>query len=127
MDKPAQLFPCNRFDLTGTRVQQSCYRSWGPREQCGGEIYVTGQALNPANTDHRVGRPGVALISVGVLAFVLCVAAFAMTWVGVGTWAGIVALLSSAAGLAWLTNEGRRQRGSRPLVPVHPPRAADSD
>ncbi|CAN5170220.1 hypothetical protein BH11ACT7_BH11ACT7_34910 [soil metagenome] len=45
------------------------------------------------------------------------VTAFALGWVGCGTWAGITALLSSAAGLAWLSDEGRRQRGKRPLLP----------
>jgi hypothetical protein len=74
-----------------------------------------------------VGRPGIALISLGAVAFVVCVAAFALTWVAVGTWSGIIALLSSAAGLAWLTDEGRRQRGSRPLMPVRAARPAGTD
>lgn len=65
----------------------------------------------------RVGTPGMVLIGLGAVAFVLCIAGFALGWVGFGTWAGIVALLSSAVGLAWLSNEGRRQRGSRPLLP----------
>lgn len=64
---------------------------------------------------------------IGVLAFVVCVVAFALAWVSVGTWAGIIALLSSAAGLAWLTDEGRRQRGNRPLVPVRRARPAGTD
>jgi membrane protein implicated in regulation of membrane protease activity len=71
--------------------------------------------------EHRVGTPGVVLIGLGAVAFVVCVAGFALGWVGCGTWAGIVALLASAAGLAWLTDEGRRQRGSRPLIPLNRP------
>ena len=74
----------------------------------------------PANPNPSVGRPGLALILIGVLAFVVCVVAFAATWIGVGTWAGIIALLSSAAGLSWLSAEGRRQRGRRPFIPSEP-------
>jgi hypothetical protein len=70
------------------------------------------------------------LIGLGAMAFVVCVGGFALGWIGCGTWAGIVALLSSAAGLAWLSDEGRRQRGSRPLIPMKradgPPPAADA-
>lgn len=68
--------------------------------------------------EHRVGTPGMVLIGLGAVAFVLCVGSFALGWVGCGTWAGIAALLSSAAGLAWLSDEGRRQRGNRPLLPM---------
>lgn len=65
----------------------------------------------------RVGTPGVLLIGLGVVAFMLSVISFSIGWIGCGTWAGILALLSSAAGLAWLSDEGRRQRGNRPLLP----------
>ena len=69
-------------------------------------------------TEHRrVCAPGVVLIGLGTVAFLVCVASFALGWVGCGTWTGILALLSSAAGLAWLSDEGRRQRGSKPLLP----------
>lgn len=88
---------------------------------------MTDRTPDPANAPARVGLPGIALISLGVLAFVVCVAAFALAWVAVGTWSGIVALLSCAAGLAWLTDEGRRQRGSRPLVRVRASRPAGTD
>jgi membrane protein implicated in regulation of membrane protease activity len=73
----------------------------------------------PANgtSEPSVAMPGMLLIGFGAAAFVLSVAGFALGWVGCGTWAGIAALLSSAAGLAWLTDEGRRQRGRRPLIP----------
>lgn len=72
----------------------------------------------PANERPKVGTPGVVLISLGVLAFVICVASFSFAWIGIGTWSGIFALLTSAAGLAWLTDEGRRQRGNRPFIPL---------
>lgn len=88
---------------------------------------MTERTPDPANTAVRVGVPGIALITVGALAFVVCVVAFALAWVAVGTWAGILALLSSAAGLAWLTDEGRRQRGSRPLMPLRATRRAGTD
>ena len=68
-----------------------------------------------ANSPQAVGRPAFVLICVGVSAFALCVVAYAMTWVDVGTWAGIVALITSAAGWALLSAEGRRQRGSQPM------------
>lgn len=79
-------------------------------DETSGEAASTGK--------HRVGTPGVVLIGLGAVAFVICIGGFALGWVGCGTWAGIVALLSSAAGLAWLSDEGRRQRGSRPLIPL---------
>ncbi|WP_197383181.1 hypothetical protein [Mycolicibacterium mengxianglii] len=82
---------------------------------------MSDRTRNAANQDHRVGRPGVLLILVGVVAFVICVVGFALGWVGCGTWAGIIALLSSAAGMAWLSNEGRRQRGNQPLMPLQTP------
>ncbi|AQA05534.1 hypothetical protein BVC93_27715 [Mycobacterium sp. MS1601] len=72
---------------------------------------------DPANADTPVGIPGLVLIAVGVAAFAVCIVAFTQAWVGTGTWAGIVALLSSAAGLAWLAEEGRRQHGQRPMRP----------
>ncbi|MGB3485042.1 MAG: hypothetical protein WBB07_22830 [Mycobacterium sp.] len=59
---------------------------------------------------------GALLIGTGVVAFVACVVGFALGWVSFGTWAGIVALLSSAAGLAYLTAEGRRQRRTLPMA-----------
>jgi membrane protein implicated in regulation of membrane protease activity len=68
-----------------------------------------------ANSPQAVGTPGFVLICVGVSAFVLCVVAYAMTSIDLGTWAGIVALISSAAGWALLSAEGRRQRGSQPI------------
>ncbi len=54
--------------------------------------------------------PGLLLVAVGVAAFVMCLAAFALDQVGAGVGAVVVALLSVGAGLAWLTMEGRRVR-----------------
>lgn len=68
-----------------------------------------------ANSRQKVGRPGVVLVCIGVSAFLVCVAAYAVAWVDLGTWAGIVALITSAAGWALLSAEGRRQRGSQPI------------
>ncbi|ANW64733.1 hypothetical protein BCA37_15080 [Mycobacterium sp. djl-10] len=62
-----------------------------------------------------MGAPGFVLICIGVSAFAVCVAAYALTWVDLGTWAGIVALITSAGGWALLSAEGRRQRGSQPM------------
>ncbi|CAN5758990.1 hypothetical protein BH10ACT9_BH10ACT9_02100 [soil metagenome] len=87
----------------------------------------SGGAPVPTTDEPAVGRPGSVLIGLGAAAFVICVGGFALGWIDCGTYAGIVALLSSAAGLAWLTDEGRRQRGRRPLIPLHragvPPQA----
>ncbi len=54
--------------------------------------------------------PGLLLVAVGVAAFVMCLAAFALGQAGAGVGAVVVALLSVGAGLAWLTMEGRRVR-----------------
>ncbi len=54
--------------------------------------------------------PGLLLVAVGVVAFVMCLAAFALGQAGAGVGAVVVALLSVGAGLAWLTMEGRRVR-----------------
>ena len=54
--------------------------------------------------------PGLLLVAAGVLAFVLCLAAFALGQVDAGVGAVVVALLAVGAGLAWLTMAGRRVR-----------------
>lgn len=68
-----------------------------------------------ANSRQTVGRPAFVLVCIGVAAFLVCVAAYAMAWVDLGTWAGIGALITSAAGWALLSAEGRRRRGSQPI------------
>ena len=57
-----------------------------------------------------VSKPGKVLILTGVAAFVASVGGLALQYIGFGTSAGIVALLSTAGGLAVLTQEGRRFR-----------------
>jgi protein-S-isoprenylcysteine O-methyltransferase Ste14 len=54
--------------------------------------------------------PGLVFVAVAVLAFVICLASFAVRQVSVGVGAAIVALLAAGAALAWLTMEGRRVR-----------------
>jgi membrane associated rhomboid family serine protease len=54
--------------------------------------------------------PGLIFVAAAVVAFVICVASFAVRQVSVGVGAAIVALLAAGAALAWLTMEGRRVR-----------------
>jgi len=54
--------------------------------------------------------PGPVLVAVAVVAFVICLASFAIRQVDVGVGASIVTLLSAGAALAWLAMEARRVR-----------------
>ncbi|HYB35141.1 MAG TPA: protein UsfY [Mycobacterium sp.] len=54
--------------------------------------------------------PGLILVAAGVVAFVICLANFALGQIGVGIAAVVVALLAGGAGLAWLAMERRRVR-----------------
>ena len=54
--------------------------------------------------------PGLVFVVVAAVAFVICLASFAVRQVSVGVGAAIVALLAAGAALAWLTMEGRRVR-----------------
>jgi protein-S-isoprenylcysteine O-methyltransferase Ste14 len=54
--------------------------------------------------------PGLVFVAAAVVAFVICLASFAVRQVSVGVGAAIVALLAAGAALAWLTMEGRRVR-----------------
>ncbi|MBO0864678.1 MAG: LapA family protein [Mycobacterium sp.] len=54
--------------------------------------------------------PGIVLLAAGVVAFVICLASFALRQIGVGVAAIIVALLAAGAGLSWLAMERRRLR-----------------
>lgn len=54
--------------------------------------------------------PGLLLVAIAVVAFVVCLASFAEHAVGVGVGAAIVMLLTAGAALAWLTMEARRVR-----------------
>jgi uncharacterized membrane protein YcjF (UPF0283 family) len=67
--------------------------------------------------------PGLILLGAGVVAFAICLAAFAMGQAGVGVAAVVVALLSVGAGLGWLTMEGRRVRELQRQRLTHRPSA----
>jgi protein-S-isoprenylcysteine O-methyltransferase Ste14 len=54
--------------------------------------------------------PGLAFVAVAVVAFVVCLAGFAVRQVNVGIGAAIVALLAAGAALACLSMERRRVR-----------------
>jgi len=54
--------------------------------------------------------PGLVFVAAAALAFVICLASFAVRQVSVGVGAAIVALLAAGAALASLTMEGRRVR-----------------
>jgi Flp pilus assembly protein TadB len=54
--------------------------------------------------------PGLAIVGAAALAFVVCVAAFALGDAGAGVAAAIVALLAFGAGLDWLAMDRRRIR-----------------
>jgi Flp pilus assembly protein TadB len=61
-------------------------------------------------TKNTAKMPGLVFVAMAAVAFVICLASFAVRQVGVGVGAAIVALLAAGAGLAWLTMEGRRVR-----------------
>lgn len=54
--------------------------------------------------------PGLLLVAVGLVAFVVCLVSFAEGQVGAGIAAVVVALLAAGAGLSWLAMERRRIR-----------------
>jgi protein-S-isoprenylcysteine O-methyltransferase Ste14 len=65
----------------------------------------------PAETMKSTAKtPGLVFLVVAAVAFVICLASFAVRQVSVGVGAAIVALLAAGAALAWLTMEGRRVR-----------------
>jgi protein-S-isoprenylcysteine O-methyltransferase Ste14 len=70
----------------------------------------TTQPLAGETMKNTVKAPGLVFVAVAVVAFVICLASFAVRQVSVGVGAAIVALLGAGAALAWLTMEGRRVR-----------------
>lgn len=70
----------------------------------------TAQPLAGEARKNTVKAPGLVFAAVAAVAFVICLASFAVRQVGVGLGAAIVALLAAGAALAWLTMEGRRVR-----------------
>lgn len=54
--------------------------------------------------------PGLVIMGIAVLAFVVCVISFALGEADAGVVAASVGLLAFGAGLAWLVMDGRRFR-----------------
>lgn len=70
----------------------------------------TTQPLAGETMKNTAKMPGLLLVAIAVVAFVVCLASFAERAVGVGIGAAIVMLLTAGAALAWLTMEARRVR-----------------
>jgi protein-S-isoprenylcysteine O-methyltransferase Ste14 len=70
----------------------------------------TTQPLAGETLNNTAKAPGLAFVAVAVVAFVVCLASFAIRQVNVGIGAAIVALLAAGAALAWLSMEARRVR-----------------
>ena len=70
----------------------------------------TTQPLAGETMKNTAKGPGLVFVAVAAVAFVICLASFAVRQVSVGLGAAIVALLAAGAALAWLTMEGRRVR-----------------
>jgi Na+-driven multidrug efflux pump len=67
--------------------------------------------------------PGLVVVAAAGLAFVVCVANFALGQAGAGVAAAIVGLLTFGAGLAWLAMDRRRIRDAEREWPLtHPMR-----
>jgi Flp pilus assembly protein TadB len=65
--------------------------------------------------------PGLVVVGAAALAFVVCVATFALGKAGAGVAAAIVAMLAFGAGLSWLAMDRRRIRqAERDCVISHP-------
>lgn len=62
--------------------------------------------------------PGLFVVCASVLAFVVCVANFALGQAGAGVAAAIIAMLAFGAGLAWLGMDGRRFRQAQRDWPI---------
>jgi hypothetical protein len=70
----------------------------------------TTQPLAGETLNNTAKAPGLAFVAVAVVAFVVCLAGFAVRQVNVGIGAAIVALLAAGAALAWLAMEARGVR-----------------
>ncbi|OBH09376.1 hypothetical protein [Mycobacterium sp. E1747] len=62
--------------------------------------------------------PGLVIVGAAALAFVVCVATFALGDAGAGVAAAIVALLAFGAGLSWLAMDRRRIRQAEREWPI---------
>lgn len=81
-------------------------------------------ADEPVRYGTRAGlTPGLAVVGAALLAFVVCVATFALGKPGMGVAAAIVAMLAFGAGLSWLSMDRRRIRDAeREWLVAHPAR-----
>lgn len=70
----------------------------------------TTQPLAGETMKNTAKTPGLIFVAVAVVAFVICLASFAIHQIGVGVDAAIVTLLTAGAALAWLAMEARRVR-----------------
>jgi hypothetical protein len=67
------------------------------------------------------GSPGLVVVAAAVLAFVVCVANFALGQAHAGVAAAIVGLLAFGAGLSWLAMDRRRIRDAERNWPMRRP------
>jgi protein-S-isoprenylcysteine O-methyltransferase Ste14 len=70
----------------------------------------TTQPLAAETMKNTAKTPGLVFVAVAVVAFVVCLASFAIHQIGVGVGAAIVTLATAGAALAWLAMESRRVR-----------------
>lgn len=70
----------------------------------------TTQPLAGETMKNTAKTPGLVLVGLAPVSFLVCLASFAMRQVNVGIGAAIVTLLAAGAALAWSTMEARRVR-----------------
>lgn len=89
-----------------------------------GDHHRTTQPVAGETMMNTAKTAGLGFVAVAVVAFVICLASFAIRQVDVGVGAAIVTLLSAGAALAWLAMEARRVRQvQRDWNNAHPHRA----
>ncbi|APA76089.1 LapA family protein [Mycobacterium avium subsp. hominissuis] len=69
-----------------------------------------GQPVRYPSARDAAPTSGLAAVGIAAVAFVVCVANFALGHAGAGVTAAIVAMLAFGAGLAWLAMDRRRIR-----------------
>lgn len=73
-------------------------------------IVGRGQPVRYPSARDAAATSGLAAVGIAAVAFVVCVANFALGHAGAGVTAAIVAMLAFGAGLAWLAMDRRRIR-----------------
>jgi hypothetical protein len=96
---------CTRYDASD--IEGECM---GDTASDPVDHHRTTQPLAGETMKNTAKTPGLVLVATAVVAFVVCLAGFAIRQVDVGVSAAIVALLTAGAALAWLTMEARRVR-----------------